>query len=708
MTKKALNWMTSTRIISIQEAVHEIDRMSLILCSDVIHHVSLMSCTRLRATSEKKPNDLVYSYASREDKYKDFSLDQYFYKVWCNKPFMRDCADEDSGRPLNRILIGKGLNCKPVYPISFDYARGMILLHKPWSFKNPAPTHTNNKQKTIDIFKQMLHNKTVPTSVITEYLRAVRYSTEIRLDKVANKGVMQGDADTDGMDADEVDQHLGFLHANQFTDGLQPAMMASQTINIGEHHDWSTTSFDGSRKYEIDPLEYTDMLRDGYSKNGSQGQEIERTEIPTKPDGSAYNIDGLSEEQKLIVLLTVDTVVKFLRNDEDYLPLRGTITGMGGCGKSLVINTIIAIVRKLTDSNSTVQVAAPSGSAAYNVKGCTLHSLLGINVQTPFASLQEAKKEDLIERLKDLLVLMVDEVSMLSSQVTYGAEDHVRECVYSGHNKQETWGGVPVVLFFGDYCQLPPTDKNGAIHGFDKYFSSTNGHSTTYRSKNSQITEREGCRILVQTMTENVFTLTKNFRTKDKDDRELLERMRVGDQTEADAERLIDLHLKNYSQAFIDRISDDPKTLYAFARRDDMKKKNDELLVKTSERQDVPIARLSCVFDSVKGRNVVPGHFYGKKILYNLDLCEGALVCLEGVNINPNAGLYVGAIGKVVEIVYDDMHTVGPNGDKMKLAHLPMYIVVDFPNFKPPQGVPVWDENNPTVSDIVISIACTL
>lgn len=59
-------------------------------------------------------------------------------------------------------------------------------------------------------------------------------------------------------------------------------------------------------------------------------------------------------------------------------------------------------------------------------------------------------------------------------------------------------------------------------------------------------------------MTENVFTLSKNFRTKDKDDRELLERMRTGDQTIEDAERLINLHLKNYSQDFTDKISDDP------------------------------------------------------------------------------------------------------------------------------------------------------
>jgi hypothetical protein len=36
------------------------------------------------------------------------------------------------------------------------------------------------------------------------------------------------------------------------------------------------------------------------------------------------------------------------------------------------------------------------------------------------------------------------------------------------------------------------------------------------------------------------------------------------------------------------------------------------------------------------------------------------------------------------------------------MSHLPSYIVVDFPNFKPPQGLSVWDEENPTVSENII------
>ena len=695
--------MLSKRIISIQEAVHEIDRMDLVLCSDMITHFSLMSCTKLQQQRNlvEKPKDLVYCYATRKE-HEDLSLEQYYYKVWCKKPFMQDCnKNKDSGRQINRILVPKGLKCKPVYPITFDYARGMILMHRPWSLSNPSPTHTSNKQHTINIFKQMLQNREVPSSVITEYTRAVKYATEKRLEIVAKQGVIEGDVNMDEMDDDEKEQHMSYMAANQFTDGPPPVFMGDQVVDIGDKHDWSQTSFTGRRDITTDGSEYCNLLRKHHKQVNSPLQADTVTVIPTRSDGRDYDIQDLSKEQRVIVLAVVDTVVKFLTNDEEYRPFRATITGMGGTGKSLVINTIISILRKMTDVNDTVQVGAPSGCAAYNVNGTTLHTLLGLNVQTPYAQPNQEMDKLLKDKLHHLLVLMVDEVSLLTSQVTFGAEDHLRKCVYNGHNNKETYGGVPVVLFFGDYCQLPPPDKNGAIHGFDKYYQQGEARrptTVTAKNKARQISEFEGSKLLVETMTEHVFELTKNFRTKDEDDRELLERMRIGAQTEEDSRRMMRLHLRNYPAEFVNDISNDPKTLYAFATQQERKKKNVELLIKTQKNNQQPIARLNSIYQSNRGRTVNASHLKGKNTIFNLDVCVGAQVCLEIANINPIAGLYVGSIGRVVEIVYDQEYTVGPNGDRTVLSHLPKYIVVDFPHFKPPQGIDPWDRNNPTVS----------
>ena len=158
--------------------------------------------------------------------------------------------------------------------------------------------------------------------------------------------------------------------------------------------------------------------------------------------------------------------------------MRATVMGSGGTGKSYIINTIIAMVRSLTSSNDTVQVAAPSGSAAFNVQGSTIHNLLGVRVSHPEKGLTENNKARLLDQLERLLVLIIDERSMISSKVLAAAERNTRECIYRGQNSTEIWDGLPVVILFGDDYQLMPVDKNGAINGYDKRRCGVEQHVT--------------------------------------------------------------------------------------------------------------------------------------------------------------------------------------------------------------------------------------
>jgi hypothetical protein len=52
---------------------------------------------------------------------------------------------------------------------------------------------------------------------------------------------------------------------------------------------------------------------------------------------------------------------------------------------------------------------------------------------------------------------------MLSSEVLAAAERKVRHSVYKGQNSGEIWGGVPIVLLFGDDYQLFQVIEEGAI-----------------------------------------------------------------------------------------------------------------------------------------------------------------------------------------------------------------------------------------------------
>ncbi len=59
------------------------------------------------------------------------------------------------------------------------------------------------------------------------------------------------------------------------------------------------------------------------------------------------------------------------------------------------------------------------------------------------------------------------------------------------------------------------------------------------------------------------------------------------------------------------------------------------------------------------------------------------------MNFLPEIGLYNGAIGDVIEIVYNDS-PVGPN-DKQHY-HLPNNVVVDFPNLQLSTNIAPWDD----------------
>ncbi len=115
-------------------------------------------------------------------------------------------------------------------------------------------------------------------------------------------------------------------------------------------------------------------------------------------------------------------------------------------------------------------VGAPSGAAAYNVQGSTLHHLSGIGVSRPEDNITQKVRDNLLDQLKNPLCLFIDKRSMLSSKVLGAAERNIQQTVYNGQNSQEIWGGIPAVILFGDDYQLWPFIEDGAIQG---YFKST-------------------------------------------------------------------------------------------------------------------------------------------------------------------------------------------------------------------------------------------
>ncbi len=153
------------------------------------------------------------------------------------------------------------------------------------------------------------------------------------------------------------------------------------------------------------------------------------------------------------------------------------LTGKAGTGKT----TFLKYLRR--NSRKNMVVAAPTGVAAINAGGVTLHSLF----QLPFAPFVPAKDSsnehavnshsllsqihyhsDKLNLLRKLELLIIDETSMVASHAV-DAIDTILRSVRRRYN--EPFGGVQV-LFIGDLHQLPPVVKRDEWEFLKNYYAS--------------------------------------------------------------------------------------------------------------------------------------------------------------------------------------------------------------------------------------------
>ncbi len=122
------------------------------------------------------------------------------------------------------------------------------------------------------------------------------------------------------------------------------------------------------------------------------------------------------------------------------------ITGNAGTGKS----TLLTHFQKTTKKQ--VVVLAPTGVSALNVKGQTIHSFFGFPPSiTPEKVQNEKATKSLLEILKHLDVMVIDEVSMVRADLMDCIDQALRKFLQT----PEPFGGVQMV-FIGDLHQLPP------------------------------------------------------------------------------------------------------------------------------------------------------------------------------------------------------------------------------------------------------------
>ena len=119
------------------------------------------------------------------------------------------------------------------------------------------------------------------------------------------------------------------------------------------------------------------------------------------------------------------------------------VTGKAGTGKS----TLLQLFKHTTKKK--IVVLAPTGIAALNVGGQTIHSFFGFPPR--IIQKNEIKKRYQTKIYKNIDVLVIDEISMVRADVI----DNIDYFLRLNREVNRPFGGVQVV-FFGDLFQLPP------------------------------------------------------------------------------------------------------------------------------------------------------------------------------------------------------------------------------------------------------------
>ncbi len=215
---------------------------------------------------------------------------------------------------------------------------------------------------------------------------------------------------------------------------------------------------------------------------------------------------------------TVAHILEQIRGN-DLSPI--LVTGEAGTGKSTLVNYI----KRAGDINNMV-VLAPTGVAALNVGGQTIHSFF----RFPFKVIDEqALSDQRPNRLwKKVDFVVIDEVSMVRADILDGIDIVLRRA----QDSNLPFGGCRVLLV-GDFHQLPPV-----IPAREKAVLGQLGYAGPY-AYDAKVLEN---------YPPVHFELAKVYRQKDPHFVSLLSDIRLGQNVEATVSKLNDICVRPHRQ----------------------------------------------------------------------------------------------------------------------------------------------------------------
>lgn len=313
-------------------------------------------------------------------------------------------------RPILRIFPKFSTKTKPE-----QFCKQQVLLHVPWR-ENFEKTLNPTNLPWTQVYQT--HREQIPGYLDFE---------EITLEED------ELEEEKDSRDRAEMDLHEWMIYLREI-----PGSDDQQAAELGLRE--QDTQFDWSATYANYPN--ISQLKTYVSK---LLEEQIAKEIYTMPRVS------LSNHQNK-VLNVVRAQVHFSKTGEKQNEFRQSIIiqGPAGSGKSTLIQGIKAVCNESLGSDSFL-ILAPTGSAASNINGKTIHSGLKISVRKELNPLQTITLQKLQDALRNCKFIIIDEMSLIGCALFRKIDLRLKQIF----NNLEPFGGRFLILL-GDLKQLPP------------------------------------------------------------------------------------------------------------------------------------------------------------------------------------------------------------------------------------------------------------
>ena len=319
----------------------------------------------------------------------------------------------------------------------------------------------------------------------------------------------------------------------------------------------------------------------------------------------------------------------------ELMPLQLFITGGAGTGKSHLIKTIDASLNKTLNYKSQnldtpkVLKMAPTGVAASNIDGSTIHSSLGIPVNCQamqIPKLSNKRRSELRLKYEDLKVIIIDEISMVSNKLLLHMHQRLLDIFGYANNCDKPFAGLTIIVV-GDFYQLPPVLQRPVFADYyDEIFNIYHLWKVFKMCELTEVMRQRGDTRLIN----------------------LLNNVRVGKLTESDKDLLKSRFIESGSELYPHNVvhiysENEPARLHNISMLEKVDKESFEL----NAIDQVPDRVPQHVYDRILGQR----QSQTSGLAFKLVIKVGAKVMLT-YNIDTSDKLTNGQIGTIVHIEY--------------------------------------------------------